>query len=422
MLERIFLIGFLLSIPLLGSGCKPCCEGAGETKSTSTADGTPALTTANLGQPGCCSQKPMGDSPKSDGGDSPKAEKPTGDSPKATCCAKPKAATPSSDPARQLVFKVEGLTCPAAPGRGCGHRIAPVLARLDKVDGVEASAANFTGTLIRISVKAEANLEKVAEAVQKDLTTDKRNPVRLQRDELAKALQAEEWKAVSGGKEKSPINAASGKLDPARQLIFTVEGLTCPAVKGLGCGHRLAPVLARLNKIEGVDKSFTNRTGTMIRIALASSTDRDMVAAAARAELAKDNHKPVPLAGNELQAALAKEQWYTPGELSAIEFRTLALHRVKNFAEAEKLDKETTDRLMTIAEREWDRSVKADDGYGPEKQPGEWLNQFKRVAESVPAQAKELLSVEQAERLRQVLTGRFTEKDVPGSAERYSKE
>jgi hypothetical protein len=306
MLERIFLIGFLLSIPLLGSGCKPCCEAAGETKSTSTADGTPALTTEIVGQPGCCSQQRTGDSPKAECCDSPKAEKPAGDSPKATCCAKPKAATPSSD--------------------------------------------------------------------------------------------------------------------PARPLIFTVEGLTCPAVKGLGCGHRLAPVLARLNKIAGVEKSFSNRTGTMIRISVASSADREKVAAAVSEDLTKDSRKPVLLAGNELQAALAKEQWYTPGELSAIEFRTLALHRVKNFAEAEKLDKETTDKLMKIAEREWDCSVKADDGCGPEQQPGEWLNRFKRVATSVPAQAKELLSVEQAERLRQVLTRRFTEKDVPGSAERNSKE
>jgi hypothetical protein len=155
----------LLALPLLGSGCKPCCEAPGT--SAPTAD-----------RPGCCPQGPMGSSAKAD------------------CCANPKAVAQPGDSARQIVFQVEGLTCPAVKGIGCGHRIAPVLERLDKIDGVEASSANGTGTRIRIAVKAGADREKVAEAVRKDLAADKRDPARMAGDELAKALKDEEWRGI----------------------------------------------------------------------------------------------------------------------------------------------------------------------------------------------------------------------------------
>jgi hypothetical protein len=215
---------------------------------------------------------------------------------------------------------------------------------------------------------------------------------------------------------------AAKTADPDRQIVFKVEGLTCPAVKGLGCGHRIAPVLARLNKIAGVEKSFSNRTGTMLRISVASSADREKVAAVVSEDLTKDSRKPVLLAGDEFKQAVVKEEWNSPGDLSAIEFRTFALHRVKTFAEAEKLDKEATNKLVKIAEQQWARMAKGGDCCGKVKQPGDWLAQFKQFTASVPDQAKELLTAEQAERLRQVLTKRFEEKDMPIAAEAKQKE
>jgi hypothetical protein len=222
--------------------------------------------------------------------------------------------------------------------------------------------------------------------------------------------------------EKNPKTAEANKADPARQIVFTVEGLTCPAVKGLGCGHRIAPVLARLDKVEGVEKSSANRTGTMLRISVASSADRDKVAEATREILTKDNRKPVLLSGGELKQALAKEEWGSPADLSAIEFRTFALHRVKTFAEAEKLDKEASSKLVKIAEQQWERMAKGGDCCGKVKQPGDWVAQFKQFAASVPDQAKELLVAEQTERLRQVLTKPFEEKDMPIAADGRQKE
>jgi len=312
MFHRVVILGLLAGISLVGSGCKPCCsaEASGEAKASLPGDGsqvqtyTCPLTGEQLPCPKCCPLNgAKADSPKSDC-----CEKldPKGDSVMADCCEKPKAD--------------------AKPG------------------------------------------------------------------------------------------------DPARQIVFKVEGLTCPAVKELGCGHRIAPVLVRLNKVEGVEKSSANRTGTMLRISVAPSADRDKVAAAVGEDLTKDNRKPVLFAGDELKQALMKEAWGSPGDLSAIEFRTFALHRVKSFAEAEKLDKETGSKLVKIAEQQWERISKEGDCCGKVKQPGDWLAQFKQLAKAMPDQAKELLTAEQADRLRQVLTRRFEEKDLPIPADVKPKE
>jgi hypothetical protein len=221
--------------------------------------------------------------------------------------------------------------------------------------------------------------------------------------------------------ELAAKTAEDNKADPARQIVFKVDGLTCPAVKGLGCGHRIAPVLARLDKAEGVEKSSANRTGIMLRVSVTPSADRAKVAEAVHEILTKDNRNPVRLAGDEFKEALVKEEWGSPGDLSAIEFRTFALHRVKTFAETEKLDKEATGKLVKIAEQQWASMAKGGDCCGKVKQPGDWVIQFRQFAASVPDQAKELLTDEQTERLRQVLTKRFEEKDMPIAADAKHK-
>jgi hypothetical protein len=176
-------------------------------------------------------------------------------------------------------------------------------------------------------------------------------------------------------------------------------------------------VLARLNKIEGVEKSFANRTGTMLRICVAPLADRDKVVTAVRADLTEDNRKPVSLAGDEFKEALVKEKWGSPGDLSAIEFRTLALRRLKTFAESEKLDKETADKLVKLADKQWEGIAKGTDCCAKVQQPSDWLAQFNQFAIAMPDQAKELLTADQVERLREVLTKRFSkEKDLPAPA------
>src|SRR5262245_65786425 len=99
----------------------------------------------------------------------------------------------------------------------------------------------------------------------------------------------------------------------------------------------------------------------MVRLSVADTVDLPKVATQAAKVLNEQQRSPVRLTGHELTEALEKEEWREServSELSAIEFRTLGLRRVRAFAEREKLDKETTDKLVRIAEEEWDRLAK----------------------------------------------------------------
>jgi hypothetical protein len=201
--------------------------------------------------------------------------------------------------------------------------------------------------------------------------------------------------------------------DPDKQIVFKVDGLRCPAVKGIGCGHMLTPVLTSLDKIDGVQASSTNYTGTMIRVAVTTATDRAKVTEEVRKVLGEN--KPVALAGDELESALEKEQWretWRVGELSAIEFRVLARYRIKTFAEAEKLDKETTDKLVKMAEEQWERLARE---AKKEKatQPEDWGNRCKKSIPVFLAQAKEVLSDEQVERFKKTLMTPCQDGDRP---------
>jgi hypothetical protein len=177
-------------------------------------------------------------------------------------------------------------------------------------------------------------------------------------------------------------------------------------VKGIGCGHMLQGVLASLDKINGVGASSANYTGTMIRISVAAETDQGKVAEEVRKVLTEQERKAVLLAGDELKRALDREEWRSAariGELSAIEFHTLALHRIKTFAKAEKLDKKTADKLVEIAEQHWERiskEAKADGATEPE----DW---GKRIKASLPVlleRTREVLSAEQLGHFKKALT------------------
>src|SRR5262249_34527386 len=196
-------------------------------------------------------------------------------------------------------------------------------------------------------------------------------------------------------------NAPAQQIDLDRQVVFEVEGLTCPAVKGIGCGHMLRPVLASLDKIDGVEASSANYTGTMIRISVKTGTDRKKVAEAVRKALSERSGKPIAVVGDKLKQALEREQWREAGrigELSAIEFHTLVLHRVKNFGKAEKLDAEATDKLVKIAEQQWERITKE------AKKDGATQPEARMSLPISLERVKEVLTAEQVERFKQSLT------------------
>jgi hypothetical protein len=207
---------------------------------------------------------------------------------------------------------------------------------------------------------------------------------------------------------QQPVTAETQPINPDRQIVFVVQGLTCPAVKGIGCGQMLAPVLERLDKIDGVGASLANYTGTMIRIAVADVSNREKVADRVSKELASG--QPARLKGDELVTALRKEEWRELkriGELSAIEYRTLAVDWLKAFSNAEKLDRGVTDKLLNAADEEWDRLAKAAEAKKVPLHKTDWRERCGQLATAVTGRAKELLTPEQFERMRKAMAERL---------------
>jgi hypothetical protein len=227
--------------------------------------------------------------------------------------------------------------------------------------------------------------------------------------------------AVAGdetGSDEPATNPAKAAkpADPDREIVFKAQGLTCPAVKGIGCGHMLFPVLTGLDKLEGVTGSSANYTGTLVRITVAPGADRAKVEAAARKALAEDAGEAVPLTGDDLRQSLEREHWRGAsriGELSAIEFKAMALYRIRKFSTAEKLDQTTADKLVAIAEGQWQRVAKEAATAGKSTTPVEWGRRCKQAMPTVLAEAKGMLTAEQLERLKEALATPCRGEDRP---------
>jgi hypothetical protein len=160
-------------------------------------------------------------------------------------------------------------------------------------------------------------------------------------------------------------------------------------------------VLARLDKIPNVEQSFTNYSGTMIRVTVAPAAEKDKVAKEILKVLTDEERKPVRLLGDDFEQALRKEEWRESkrvAELSVIEVRTLILRRMNAFAEKEKLDKEVRDKLAKIAEEELQRIAKSEK---PPDSAREWRDRCNEFSRALIDRAKDLLPAEQLERLKE---------------------
>jgi hypothetical protein len=171
-------------------------------------------------------------------------------------------------------------------------------------------------------------------------------------------------------------------------------------------------VLERLDKIDGVEASSANYTGSMIRIVVTAAANRKEVSEEVKKDLSAGNRKLAWLAGDELRAALEKEEWRNVkqiGQLSAIEFRTIALGWVKAFAEAEKLGDGVANELLKLTRTEWDRLAELADSEEGRQPPHrtDWRGRCKQNTTAVCQQADELLSASQRERLELLLTCEF---------------
>jgi hypothetical protein len=229
--------------------------------------------------------------------------------------------------------------------------------------------------------------------------------------------------AASEEPEAEPAKAAK-PADPDREVVFKAQGLVCPAVKGIGCGHMLYPVLSDLDKLDGVAGSSANYTGTLVRVSLTPGADRSKVEAAARKALAEDAGEAVPLTGDDLRRALDREHWRGAsriGELSAVEFKAMALYRIRKFVAAAKLDQVTADKLVAIAEGQWQRVTKEAAAAGKSPTPMEWGRRCKQAMPAVLAEAKGVLTAEQTERLKEAFAAPCRGEDRPEAPAEQAK-
>jgi mercuric ion transport protein len=193
-------------------------------------------------------------------------------------------------------------------------------------------------------------------------------------------------------------------IDPAREIVFKVANLGCPLVNGVGCGHMLAPALSQLDSLEGVSRSYSNWTGTALRISVAPKTDPAAVAERVRSFLAADQQNPARVNGDELIQILNDEQWRAVdriAELSAYEFHTFAKRQVGAFADDEKLDDPKRQKLLALVDEVWNKSG---EGMGEPKPEAEayghyWQARCDKLVQLYAERARDLLTPEQVEKL-----------------------
>jgi hypothetical protein len=177
-------------------------------------------------------------------------------------------------------------------------------------------------------------------------------------------------------------------------------------------------VLEQLDKIAGVDASSANHPGTMLRIALKTEADRQTVAEVVRKRLASANRNPVRLKDHQLKAALEKERWRTKeqiGELTAFEFRKLALDRVDAFSRSEKLAEASAAKLLRIAEAQWDRLALQAEAKEPKQLPHkiDWKRRCREFATAFGEEAQRVLTPDQCQKFKQLVESCFRELPDP---------
>lgn len=93
--------------------------------------------------------------------------------------------------------------------------------------------------------------------------------------------------------------------------MFESQDYMCGAEEGLGCGLVLAPMLADLDRLAGVEESRTSWSGRFIRIELEPDADVERVASAAAAVVGGEPHRApaVPREGHT-----AGERWLNSDE------------------------------------------------------------------------------------------------------------
>jgi hypothetical protein len=151
--------------------------------------------------------------------------------------------------------------------------------------------------------------------------------------------------AARQGSSSSPV-AAYG-------VAVGVRGLECGAVEGLGCGSKLAPGMARIERQAGVESSWTDRSGTRLVVFFRDPAPPDERAASSIAAALGSGYRVEALSSEEARAAIAACRARAPGwfrraetiAISAEEAASLAARAAKGAVEGAGLDPAEAGRL-----------------------------------------------------------------------------
>ena len=301
---------------------------------------------------------------------------------------------------RTTTLSLKGMTC-----EGCSVLVEKAI---KEVPGVLSVKVDYERK--RAVVTSETCCSDPSEAVMNAIQEAGYRATIVETDTAGTANTAAKPQADCCEQPPPSARAEAKMIDPERQIVFTVPGKASPETPSmvLAAAARLAPVLERLDKIEGVVASSANHTGTMIRVTLKAVSEREKLAAVVEKELASGNRTPVRIRDDELQKTLKAETWREKErirELSAIEFRKLALERVQAFSKSEKLPDYVAASLVKLAEKEWDRLAKAADVTEAKQSPdkSDWRERGNDFSKAFCEEAKRLLTGDQLNRLSQML-------------------
>jgi mercuric ion binding protein len=197
--------------------------------------------------------------------------------------------------AAQTALKIEGMTC-----SGC---VPAVNVQLRKTEGVVAYEVSFEkGEAVVSYDRAKTTPARIAESVSR---TGYTASVKGQGD----AAPA----ATSGSAPSAKTGAAGNGGSLERVTLFQVP-LTCPAVKGLGCGGKARPFMAELEKQADVDEAWLNHPGTVLAVVWKEPRERARATSVVGSLFQTKGMSVTALDGAPLNEALAdfaaRRQWY----------------------------------------------------------------------------------------------------------------
>ncbi len=142
-----------------------------------------------------------------------------------------------------------------------------------------------------------------------------------------------------------------------RFVLLESGSYGCGAAEGLGCGLAIAPVLHRIDDLEGVAESSVSWDGTYFRIEVQPGADPDRVAAAAAALM--EGEACCVTAPRGRAAPAEPGQWFNEEQtvaLSRHEAGVIASHCAAFIAAEVTLDADVADRLHAILREDLERA------------------------------------------------------------------